>query len=115
MYAYGQCEVVATVPVLTPVMAQLFTAAGVACQNFEDYRCCDYGMMFLRLSQYIALQMLTFQVPRPLPKPLGKAAHVVKKMLHYCKRLAERSPTQRMQEVMTVTEAAGHHLILYME
>ena len=43
VYAYGQCEVVATVPVLTPVMAQLFTAAGVASQDFKDVvlsRCC---------------------------------------------------------------------------
>ena len=62
-----------------------------------DYKCCDWPV--------------EIQVPRPTAKPLGKAAHVVKKMLHYCKRLAERSRHQRMQEVMQVTEAGGHNLI----
>ena len=39
---------------------------------------------------------------------------MVKKMLHYCKRLAERSAHQRVQEVMLVTEAAGHKFCIYL-
>ena len=40
VHAYGQAEVVATVPVLTPMMAQLFTAAAVANQSSRVFLLC---------------------------------------------------------------------------